>query len=80
VTTLPAATIVALYERVQDAADTLSRVATDLVGCVPAKPEAPLSEIGIEISDSLRAQLLAAISRSIEAANEAARALAQGAE
>ena len=72
-TTLPAATIVALYERVQDTADTLTRV----VGCVPTKPEASLSKIGIEISDNLRAQLRAALSRCADAIDAVRKALDQ---
>jgi hypothetical protein len=65
-TTFLAETIVALHERIQEAADILTRVAHDLVACVPTKPEAPLGEIGVETPEDLRAQLQLALSRCID--------------
>jgi hypothetical protein len=78
--TFPVKAIRAMHERLQEAVDTLDRVAGDLAVYVPKVAEAELSEMRIDMPPELRAQLLGAISRSIKAANEVARALAQRAE
>jgi hypothetical protein len=78
--TIPADRLIELHDRLQAVQDILGRAAVILASIVP-KPTSgkPMSEITVEIPDSLRAQLLSAFARCTNAA-EAARAALDGRE
>jgi hypothetical protein len=72
--TIPADRLIELRDRLQAAQDILGRAAVILASMVPKPtPSKPISEIAVEIPDSLRSQLLSAVARCTNAA-EAVRA------